>query len=128
MWWNWYIKCMMKILNTTFANFSVFIFDEGRSLWILLSQRSFTFEPSLLYQCAVYIFVYKTVLGFLDAIFHCSFITCLDKKNGFLCRSVLKSIDLSFGLRYWKTLGPFWRTYNTEFIAIWRLYVHLLLT
>lgn len=117
------------LLNTTFAIFSVFIFDEGRSLWILLSQKPFTFEPSLLYQCVIYIFVYKTVPGFVDAIFHFSFVACLDKSFGFLCGSVLKSIDLNFGLRYWKTLGQFWRTYHAELlIAIWRLYVQLLLT
>ena len=100
------------LINTTFAIFSVFIFDEGRSLEILLSQKPFTLELSFLYLCVIDIFIYKKVLGFLDTSFHFDFIACLDKSFRFFYESVQKLQNLNFGLRYWKTLGPFWWPYN----------------
>ena len=80
-------------LNTTIAIFSVFRFDEGRSLQILLSQKRFIVELPLLFLCVMHIFNFKTVLGFLDSIFHLSFIACFIQDSRGFVRKLTKTLE-----------------------------------
>ena len=92
---HWFHQISYRLLlETIIAIFSVFRFDDSWSLQILLSQKPFTLEPSFLDLRVIYIFIYKTVLGFLDVSFHFYFIACFDKSFRFLlwkCTKITKS-------------------------------------